>query len=88
MRGVIRSISLQCAAAREGMGIGFLPCFVGDQDSGLVRIDEPDNYPAYDMWLLRHSDARQTARLHVFSTFMSDAIEAHADRLSGAAGAR
>lgn len=83
-KGVFESMMVQVAATRHGMGIGFLPCFVGDRDPALVRVDDKSNYPTYSLWLLRHPDTRQTARLSVFADFMVAAIAAQAAVLEGA----
>jgi DNA-binding transcriptional LysR family regulator len=34
--------SLTAAALREGLGVGYLPCFMGDSDPTLVRFREPE----------------------------------------------
>ena len=82
-KGIFESILLQIEAARSGMGIGFLPCFVGDRDPQLIRVDDKKNFPTYDLWLLRHPDTRQTARLSVFVEFMAEAIAQYAPLLEG-----
>lgn len=33
--------SLTLAALKQGMGVGFLPCFLGDSDPSLARFREP-----------------------------------------------
>ncbi|MCC6710271.1 MAG: LysR family transcriptional regulator [Gammaproteobacteria bacterium] len=82
-RGAMADISLQLAATRHGLGIGFLPCFVGDSDARLVRVDAKSNYRTYSLWLLRHPDTRQTARLRVFSEFLAAAVLRKAAALAG-----
>ena len=82
-KGILESVLLQIEAARNGMGIGFLPCFVGDRDPQLIRVDDKANFPKYELWLLRHPDTRQTARLRVFADFMAESIAEFAPLLEG-----
>ena len=46
------------AAVRAGMGIGRLPCFLGDPDPDLMRLPgvEPTRY--FDIWILTHPDLK------------------------------
>jgi len=62
------------AALREGLGVSFLPCFMGYSDPLLARYCAPD--PAHDLglWLLWHPDLRRTARLSAFCDHMKEAV--------------
>ncbi len=84
-RGVFDSVLLQLQAARCGMGIANLPCFLGDPDPDLVRLPPAKPRPGYDLWLLRHRDTRSTARLRVFSEFIADTVTRYRPLLEGAA---
>lgn len=61
-------------AVRAGLGIGPVPCFLGDACPDLRRLGgiEPDL--ATDLWLLTHPDLRQAMRVRVFMDFMAEAI--------------
>lgn len=83
VRGCIESLQLQAAATRHGLGVGYLPCFIGDRDPDLVCVDDKRHYPAYPLWILRHPDTRQTARLRVFADFVAAAVAAKAELLGG-----
>lgn len=65
---------LTLAAIREGLGVSYLPCFLGDADPSLERFCKPD--PQHDMglWILLHPDLKQTARVTIFRDFMCDNI--------------
>ncbi|MCO5734846.1 LysR family transcriptional regulator [Rhizobium sp. SSA_523] len=52
-------------AARAGMGITLLPCFVGDADLSLSRVPGSPIIHAGDVWLLTHVDTRQTLRVRL-----------------------
>jgi len=49
-----------------GMGLGFLPRFIGDQHPDLVCIDEPMAGRGAELWLLTHPDLRHAARVRAF----------------------
>jgi DNA-binding transcriptional LysR family regulator len=62
------------AAARAGMGLAVLPCFMGDADPGLARVGGV--LPGVDsgLWLLTHPDLRRVARVRAFLDFMAAEI--------------
>ena len=70
-------------AARAGMGITPLPCFLGDPDPALRRIIPPPRELDAELWLLSHPDLRHTARVRAFSEFLREAIEGERARLEG-----
>ena len=61
-------------AIEAGIGIGFLPCFIGDARPGLARLSAPEPDFAADLWLLTHPDLRQSARVRVFLDFLAAEI--------------
>jgi DNA-binding transcriptional LysR family regulator len=61
-------------AIENGIGVGYLPCFVGDARPGLNRLAPPDPDFAADLWLLTHPDLRRSARVRVFLDFISAEI--------------
>lgn len=65
---------MQADAAACGMGLTYLPCFIGDADSGLVRVPGTELVDDRSIWLLLHSDLRKTARVRVFIDFMAEEI--------------
>ncbi|WP_161635629.1 LysR family transcriptional regulator [Actibacterium mucosum] len=76
----------QLQACRMGAGLASLPCFLGDNAPGLRRLTEPD-FPAFQsLWLLRHPDTRNNARLRVLSDFLAVRSRGLADTLRGEAG--
>ncbi|GAB6904782.1 LysR family transcriptional regulator [Desulfosarcina cetonica] len=59
--------------ARQGLGLTFLPHYVGDTDERLVAVmDLPENC-YHDIWILTHPDLRHTARVKAFMQFMFEA---------------
>lgn len=62
--------SLTQAALKEGLGVGYLPCFLGDADPDLVRFREPEIKHNLGLWLLYHRDLRNTKRVTLFREHM------------------
>ena len=50
-------------AVEAGVGVGHLPCFLGDARPGLVQLAPPVEEYASDLWLLTHPDLRHTPRV-------------------------
>ena len=61
---------LTLAALRQGGGLAFLPCFMGDSDDRLERFRAPDPTHDLGLWLLYHPDLRRTKRVRVFREHM------------------
>ncbi|MCO6050212.1 LysR family transcriptional regulator [Mesorhizobium sp. RP14(2022)] len=73
----------QFEAARTGMGISLLPCFLGDADPLLVRVPDAPVIHTGDIWLLTHGDTRQTKRVRLLCDHIRGAIRRHSERLAG-----
>jgi molybdate transport repressor ModE-like protein len=76
--------SLTLAAMKEGLGVGFLPCFLGDSDADLVRFREPEKQHELGLWLLYHRDLRNTKRVTLFRKHMQREIKQAASLFEGA----
>jgi DNA-binding transcriptional LysR family regulator len=61
-------------AVEAGIGVGLLPCFVGDVRPALARLLPPDPGLAADLWLLTHPDLRRSARVRVFLDFLAEEV--------------
>jgi DNA-binding transcriptional LysR family regulator len=61
-------------AIEEGVGIGYLPCFIGDVRPALRRLEPPQPDFATDLWLLTHPDLRHAPRVRVFLDFLAAEI--------------
>ena len=70
-------------AAKAGLGMALLPCFMGDAAPELYRLPPGKLLFHTDMWILTHEDLRKTARIRKFMDFMSDAILRRRDLLEG-----
>ena len=74
------------AAARTGMGITSLPCFVGDADPLLARVPGSPVIHKGDVWLLTHGDTRQTKRVRLLCDNIRAVMREVAPRVEGMAG--
>ena len=75
----------QHQAARAGMGITALPCFVGDIDPTLARVPGAPVLHKGDVWLLTHGDTRRTRRVRLLSDRIRDTVRRVAVRIEGRA---
>lgn len=65
------SVLALSAAVEAGIGIGHIPCFIGDTSRGLRRMAEPEPEFAAGLWLLTHPDLRQSPRIRTFLDFVA-----------------
>jgi len=78
-RVVYRASSLvnQLTAARGGMGLVLLPCYLGDTDPALVRAwAKPIEELTRELWIVTHADLKKTARVRAFFDVVGDALVA------------
>jgi DNA-binding transcriptional LysR family regulator len=80
-RVAVRNISYRCdsvaaigAAVAAGLGLGFLPCMLGDSMQGLRRVGPIMAELNDELWLLTHPDIRKSRRVRAFMTFCADAV--------------
>jgi len=85
-----RQAVFQCRASRavqnataEGLGVGFLPCYVGDGDGRLVRVSDTIEHLDMQLWVLTHPDLRNTARVRALMTHLYDELGPEADLYGG-----
>jgi DNA-binding transcriptional LysR family regulator len=67
----VNSVLGLAEAVEAGLGVGHLPCLVGDSRPGLKRLAPPVPEFAADLWLLTHPDLRQAARVRAFLDFLA-----------------
>jgi DNA-binding transcriptional LysR family regulator len=62
------------AAARAGLGIAVLPCFLAETDPALVRLEGPRPVD-HELWLLVHGDLRRTPRVRAAIEWVDAVVE-------------
>ncbi len=70
----INSVLGLAEAVEAGIGIGHLPCLIGDVRPALVSLAPPVPEFAADLWCLTHPDLRQAPRVRVFLDFLAAEI--------------
>lgn len=76
-------VLVQHAVIRQHMGLGILPCVLGDGDAELMRLPHMPVQTGPTLWLLTHPDLRGARRLQVFIEFVRDIFARREAELSG-----
>lgn len=83
-----RSSSLinQLMAVKAGLGLALLPCYLGDQEPDIERVQEPLDELTRELWLITHKDLRHTARVRAFFDHVGGGLLARRALLEGERG--
>ncbi|RJG02435.1 LysR family transcriptional regulator [Noviherbaspirillum sedimenti] len=71
------SIQAQHVAIRAGIGIGVLPCFVGDRDASLERFGSSQPIFSRELWLVYHRDLKASQRMIALRDFIQGLVKNH-----------
>ena len=74
------SINAQQRLISAGVGIGVLPCFIGDADAALVPV-LPDHRILRSFWLVTHKDTHNLTRVRAAKDWLAAAVEQGRDAL-------
>jgi len=69
------SLVNQFMAAKAGLGLALLPCYLGDADEGLVRVLGPLPDLTTELWLVTHRSLKDTARIRAFMEAVGDGLK-------------
>ena len=83
VRGRFNNPLIQVAAAKAGLGIARMPCFLGDAEPALQRVPPGESHPCHDIWILTHKDLVSTVRIQTFMDAMAEAFRRKHDLLEG-----
>jgi DNA-binding transcriptional LysR family regulator len=75
----LNHISEHLIAIRAGVGVAGLPCFLGDRDRDLFRIDQEVPSFARDIWLVVHRDLRKAPAVRAVMDFVTSVISGNRD---------
>lgn len=70
------------AAARRGLGVTLLPCYIGDAEPELRRLEGPEA-EAHELWLLVHGDLRRAPRIRAVIEWLDELIASARPALLG-----
>ena len=79
----VPEIYAQLEAAKAGLGIGLLPCFLADPEPGLTRVHGAGIVRKRQGWVLTHPDLKTSERVRVCVRFLIDAVAKHKDLVTG-----
>ncbi len=74
---------VQLEAAKAGLGMGIVSCFIGDMEPTLMRVPPGELYQSMPGWVLTHPDLRTTERVRVCVRFLVEAINSHEALITG-----
>ena len=77
------SLVNQFMAAKAGLGLALLPCYLGDADDGLVRVLAPLPDLITELWLITHRSLKDTARIRAFMEVVGDGLKRRMATISG-----
>ncbi|BBU30916.1 LysR family transcriptional regulator [Burkholderia sp. THE68] len=86
---VYRTNSLvnQLIAARAGVGLALLPCYLGDSDTGVTRVAaNPVAEMEGELWIVTHADLRKTARVRAFFDVVGEGLARQRELFEGKRG--
>jgi DNA-binding transcriptional LysR family regulator len=70
-------------AATGALGLAVLPCFIGDADATLERLDE-FGVGHEEIWLVTHADLKRSPGIRAAMAWLAELFQAHSPRLTGA----
>lgn len=81
---VTDSFQIAARLASRGLGRTILPCFVGDSEPGLVRLENDLDLDPVPLWVISHSDLANVPRIVRLRRLLVEALNQQNDRLTGA----
>jgi DNA-binding transcriptional LysR family regulator len=70
-------------AVEAKVGVGVVPCFIGDKVPGLKRLLKSPLVFETSLWLLTHPDLKNSARVRAFVDFMGRELMKHKALIEG-----
>ncbi len=72
----VEDVSTMSSAVSHGLGLARMPCYIGDTEPGVCRLDLALTPSTWGIWILSHVDLRSTARVRVVREFLVEVVEA------------
>jgi DNA-binding transcriptional LysR family regulator len=79
----VDDVGTMSLAVANGMGLARMPCYVGDAEPSIRRLDLELSASTWGIWILSHVDLRSTARVRVAREFLIDVIEKQRELVLG-----
>ncbi|MCL6416920.1 LysR family transcriptional regulator [Aestuariirhabdus sp. Z084] len=71
----VNDVGSMAVAVKSGLGIAKLPCYIGDTEPELRRLDLDIGLSDWGLWMLNHVDLRTTARVRACKDYLEQVIE-------------
>ena len=72
----VDDVGAMARAVANHMGLARMPCYIGDSEPSIRRLDLALTPSTWGIWILSHVDLRGTARVRVARKFLVDIVEA------------
>jgi DNA-binding transcriptional LysR family regulator len=82
------TLPLRAGAVRAGIGVGLLPCYMGDNDPVLERLTPPVSELGAEYWVIVHRDLRRAACVRAVIDWIRRLFDERRDELAGTAAPR
>ncbi|TQV81082.1 LysR family transcriptional regulator [Aliikangiella coralliicola] len=79
----VDDVGSMAVAAASGLGLAKLPCFIGDTQPGLFRLDRDIGTSNWGVWVLNHVDLRATARVRACKEYLMGLLESKRSLIQG-----
>jgi DNA-binding transcriptional LysR family regulator len=79
----VDDVGSMAVAAANGFGLAKLPCFIGDTQPGLVRLDYKIPPSDWGIWILNHVELRTTARVRACKDHLISVLDSQRDLITG-----
>lgn len=79
----VDDVGTMSLAVANGMGLARMPCYVGDTEPSIRRLDLKLTASTWGIWILSHVDLRSSARVRVAREFLIDVIEKQRELVLG-----
>jgi len=70
----LSDITGHMVAARSGVGVAGLPCFLGDADPMLVKLEHDGVSFLRDLWLVTHRDMKRSPIVHTVMDYFTESF--------------
>lgn len=86
VRARLGSRALFVAALSAGVGVGVLPCALGDQEPGLARVGDVLPELSLPLWLLTHPDLKAVPRVRALMDYLTQRFAEQRELLEATSG--
>jgi DNA-binding transcriptional LysR family regulator len=70
----VNTMSTMATAVKAGLGIGLMPCFIGEHMPGVQRVERIKLGVDSGIWVLTHPDLKKAARVRAFLEFFGNEL--------------